>query len=86
MLTSFRDWAVLKEGRSKGIYVQDVSTEIDDLRMISWLVETSLCARANGAAALRDMLESPELFPFRIERVSAGGLLAVSPFITRTPK
>jgi hypothetical protein len=81
VLTSFRDWGVLNDGALKGIYAQGLCIEIKDPTVVSWLIEASLHARSNGSAALKDLLENPALFPFRIERVSTEGILAISPRI-----
>lgn len=35
--------------------------------------------RANGSAAIKDLLDSPSLFPFRIMHVSAEHLVSMSP-------
>ena len=81
VLTSFRDWGVLNDGTSKGIYAQASCIEVRDSTAISWLIEASLHARSSSSAALKDLLENPALFPFRIERGSAESMLSVSPRI-----
>lgn len=35
-------------------------------------------ARANGAATLKDLIDSPNFFPFRIKPIHAEGLVAAS--------
>jgi hypothetical protein len=52
---------------------------IDDHPLVSWLVDASLHARSNGSAPLKDLIESPSLFPFRLKRIAAESLLAASP-------
>jgi hypothetical protein len=81
VLTSFRDWGVLNDGALKGIYTQGLCIEIKDPTAVSWLIEASLHARSRSSAALKDLLENPALFPFRIGRVPAESMLSVSPRI-----
>jgi len=79
VLTSFRDWGVLNDGMSKGVYVPGLHTVIDDAALLCWLIEASLYARCNCSAELKDLLESPALFPFRIEQAQVEGILVNSP-------
>lgn len=79
VLRSYVDWGVLSETGTKGVYSQGVPLAIDDHPLIAWLVEASLHARANGSAPLKNLVESPSLFPFRLKRIAAEGLLAASP-------
>ena len=81
VLASFRDWGVLNNGALKGLYAQGLCIEIKDPTVVSWLIEASLHARSSSAAALKELLENPALFPFRIERGSAESILSVSPRI-----
>ena len=64
VLRSFVDWGVLSESGTKGIYNAGPPVAVDDPRLISWLAEASLHARYNGAGPLKDVIESPSLFPF----------------------
>jgi len=78
VLRSYLDWGVLQETGAKGIYSAGATLAIDDSRLIAWLAEASLHARANGSAPLRDLIDSPSLFPFRIKPVHAESLVAAS--------
>lgn len=78
ILRSYVDWGVLNESGTKGIYTASLSLIIDDPRLISWLVETSLHARSNGSAPLKDVIDSPGLFPFLLKPNRADNLLAAS--------
>lgn len=75
VLRSYVDWGLLYESGSKGIYTQGPLIRVDDPTLVSWVVEASLHARTNGSAAVRDLLESPELFPFQLKPVTADYLL-----------
>jgi hypothetical protein len=78
VLRSYLDWCVLQETGTKGIYTAGTTLAVDDSRLIAWLVEASLHARANGSAPLEDLLNSPSLFPFRLPHVSAENLASLS--------
>jgi len=79
VLRSFIDWGVLKEMGDKGVYGQGNQYPVDDPRLIAWIVEASLRARVNGSAAIKDLLDSPSIFPFRLAHVSAEHLTSFSP-------
>ena len=79
VLRSFIDWNVLKETNDKGIYVQGVQYSVKESRLIAWMVEASLHARPNGSAAIRDLLDSPSIFPFKLAPLSAEQVASLSP-------
>jgi hypothetical protein len=80
VLRSFIDWGVLSETGEKGVYRQgDVLTIQEDSGLIAWLIEASLHARENGSGAIKDLLESTSLFPFRLGHVPADYLVTKSP-------
>jgi len=78
VLRSFVDWGVLKETPEKGIYTPGLSRAINRVELIAWLVEAFLHAHPNGSVALRTVLDSTSLFPFRLRPVPADHLAAVS--------
>ena len=78
VLRSYLDWGVLQETGTKGIYSAGATLAINDSRLIAWLAEASLHARANGSAPLKDLIDSPSFFPFRIKPVRAENLVAAS--------
>jgi len=78
VLRSYLDWGVLQETGAKGIYSAGTTLAVEDSRLIAWLAEASLHARANGSAPLKDLIDSPSLFPFRIKPVHAENLVAAS--------
>jgi len=78
VLRSYLDWGVLQETGIKGIYSAGVTLAVDETCLIAWLVEASLHARAGGSAPLKELIDSPSLFPFRIKPVHAESLVAVS--------
>ena len=79
VLRSFIDWGVMNETKDKGVYAQGNQYSIQDPRLTAWLVEASLRARMNGSAAIKDLLDSPSIFPFRLTNVPAEHLASLSP-------
>ena len=79
VLRSFIDWGVLNETDDKGLYTQGDLYSIHAPALITWLVEASLYARMNGSAAIKDLLDSPSIFPFSLAHVSAEHLASLSP-------
>jgi len=78
VLRSYLDWGVLQQTGTRGIYAAGPKVAIDDSPLSTWLTEAALHSRGNGSAPLRDLLDSPSLFPFQITAVSAERLLAAS--------
>lgn len=78
ILRSFMDWGILQETGIKGIYTNGKTTSLYDSQVIVFLIEAALQAHANGSAPLKDLLESPYLFPFQIRPINAGEILARS--------
>ena len=78
VLRSYLDWGVLHETGTRGIYTAGTTLAVDDSRLIAWLAEASLHARANGSAPLNGLMDSPNLFPFRIKPIHAESLVAAS--------
>lgn len=78
VLRSYLDWGVLQEAGANGIYTAGTTLAVEDARLIAWLAEASLYARGNGSAPLKDLIDSPSFFPFRIKSVRAESLVAAS--------
>ena len=79
VLRSFIDWGVLNETQDKGVYERGQRYPVEDPVLIAWMMEASLRARSNGSAAVRDLLDSPSIFPFRLSHISAEHLASLSP-------
>lgn len=79
VLRSFLDWGVLQETGAKGMYKSGPTIYVEDPKIIAWLTETALYARANGVAQLRDVLDSPSFFPFLIKPIQAESIIAAAP-------
>jgi hypothetical protein len=79
VISSFVDWGVLYITSIKGAYISGKQYPIKDAKVIAWLVEASLHARMNGSAAIKDLLNSPSIFPFRLAHISAEQVVSLSP-------
>lgn len=79
VLRSFIDWGVLNETRNKGVYVPGKQFSIEEPKLVAWMVEASLHSRLHGSAATKDLLDSPNVFPFRLAHISADHLGSLSP-------
>lgn len=78
VLSSFVEWGVLNQTTKKGIYTAGASCSIDDPQLITWLVEASLHARPSGSAPLKDLVDSPGLFPFHIKTIRGETMMMAS--------
>ena len=78
VLRSFIDWGVLSETRDKGVYAQGKHYSIREPRLIAWMVEASFRARVNGSAPIKDLLDGPAIFPFRLAHISAEQVTSLS--------
>ena len=78
VLRSFVDWEVLKETSQKGVYIQAIPLTIDHAKLIAWLAEALLRAQPKDFVAMRTLLNSPSLFPFRLGAISADNLVSAT--------
>jgi len=78
VLRSYLDWGVLQETGTKGIYAAGKTLAINNSRLIAWLAEASLHARANASVPLKVLIDSPNFFPFRIKPIHATNLVSAS--------
>lgn len=78
VLRSYLDWGVLQKTDTKGIYTAGTTQPIDDTLLITWLIESAIHAKASGSTPLKDILDSPSLFPFRLKPTHAGTLVGAS--------
>jgi len=79
VLRSFLDWGVLRESGAKGVYAAGTVLTVNDSRLIAWLIEAALHARRPSSANLVDLLDSPNMFPFIIQRSTLDLSLLESP-------
>jgi hypothetical protein len=76
VLRSYSDWGVLQETGEKGVYPAALPQAVDDTSVMAWLVEASLHSRANRSSPLKDLFDSPSLFPFSLTPMRAERLIA----------
>lgn len=67
VLRSYLDWGVLQETGKKGIYTAGQVLVLDNVQLVSWLVEALMHSHPKGLASLKSLLESPCLFPFDVK-------------------
>jgi hypothetical protein len=67
VLRSYLDWGVLEETGKKGIYTAGQVLVLDNVQLVSWLVEALLHSHPKGSGSLKSLLESPCLFPFIVK-------------------
>ena len=79
VLRSFIDWGVLEDTHNTGVYAPGRLYQIQDRKLMAWLVEASLYAHANGTASLKDLLTSPTLFPFQLGYLAVEQVASLSP-------
>jgi hypothetical protein len=75
VLRSYFDWGVLIETNLKGTYGPGTLVSVEHPALVAWLIEACLRARSNGSAHLKELFESPSLFPFRLRSVSAEAIV-----------
>ena len=79
VVRSFVDWGVLDNTATHGRYAPAASRPVSGPELIAWLSEAALHARAGTAAPPADLLNHPNLFPFRVSYVPSRSLAAASP-------
>jgi hypothetical protein len=79
VLRSFIDWGVLNDSGNRGIYVQGKQYPFEEPKVIVWMMEASLRTRTNRSAVIKDLLDSPSIFPFRLAHISAEHVTSLSP-------
>ena len=79
ILRTFIDWGILDDTQTRGLYVQGKRYTVRDPGRIAWLAEAVLTARATGSASTKDLLGSPNLFPFRLTQIPAQQMVSLAP-------
>jgi len=79
VMRSMIDWSVLKDTNEKGIYRKGEQFSLDNPRLVAFMVEALLRSTPNGTATMKDLLNSPSLFPFRMPHFSAEKIASFSP-------
>lgn len=68
VVNCFVDWGVLSEAGSKGFYQAGSASTITDMEVSVWLMEALLLATGAASTPVKDLIQSPALFPFRMLR------------------
>lgn len=67
VLRSLIDWQVLADTEERGVYKAASSYPVNDANLALWLIEASLIASDASSSPLRIAIQTPSLFPFRLE-------------------
>ena len=78
VLRSFIDWGVLTQTAMRGVYTAGTPIVLQDSPLIAWLIEAALYSKETHSMPLRDILESPSLFPFQFVHVQPESLADAS--------
>ena len=79
IVRSFVDWGVLADTETRGRYVPGEVHPLTSPELLAWLAEAVLHARDTETAQSEDLLQQPNLFPFRVSYVPPNVLAAASP-------
>ena len=71
VLRSFLDWGVLVETKEQGVYEKGSTLRLNNPQLIAWLIRASLHAKESGVAPLRELIDSPSFFPFKLAPIQA---------------
>jgi hypothetical protein len=63
----------------KGAFSQGKQYSVKEPKLIAWIVVAFLRARSNGSAGIKDLLDSPSIFPFYLTHISAEHVAYLSP-------
>jgi hypothetical protein len=74
-LRSMVDWKVLKESKEKGIYVNGLVINLDNPKLVSWLIEATFHFLPRQAISLKELINNPVLYPFKLMEISLKYLL-----------
>ncbi len=70
VIRSYYDWQVINETGKKGIYRSGQAREISGISLITWLIEALLHTNRDQRGNFRELINSPALFPFRLDRIN----------------
>lgn len=79
VVRSFVDWGVLHDTDTRGRYAPAAPRSVSGRALVAWLAEAALHVRADAAAPPHDLLNHPNLFPFRVSYVPPRSLAVASP-------
>lgn len=68
VLRSYIDWGIISETGRKGVYQRSRSVEVSDRQLAVWLTEATFFARAATSAPMKELISSPALFPFAVDK------------------
>ena len=78
LLRSYVDWGVLTDTSQRGVYNQGKLFTVDNIKLITWLIEAQLNSVLERKASLRTLFDTPSLFPFQLSNISSDQLSKIS--------
>jgi len=78
VVRSFVDWGVLRDTQQKGVYAQGDEININNPKLLVWILEAFLHANSCDMVSIKDALDSMRLFPFKMEYLYAERLVSLS--------
>ncbi|MFC2146031.1 hypothetical protein ACFLRT_01575 [Acidobacteriota bacterium] len=76
VIRSFYDWQVIGETGKKGIYSPTGTKKISNVALILWLIEAVLHTSGDLRGNFKEIVGSPCLFPFNLDKILPGQLNA----------
>lgn len=73
-VSSFLDWDVIAESKSRGLYLAGNRTRIKNDEQLAWLVEAVLISRGRSQMAFSQLCSDPALFPILFDPFDASSL------------
>jgi hypothetical protein len=78
VISSFVDWNVLQAGDARGVYQQSEKFKISNPAVTTWILEAALRSQEKKAVPVGELIGSPRMFPFILEKTNAGVLVSHS--------
>lgn len=75
---SFTEWGVLELMNRRGLYSQTRQRLLKEPALVAWVAEASLRSYERDAVPLRELINSPNLFPFAPKKMHADHLVSFS--------
>lgn len=69
VLRAFADWGVIVDSARNGEYSPARPFPVGDLKLVAWLLESSVASAPDGVSDFRSLLNGSCLFPFQIGRI-----------------
>jgi hypothetical protein len=79
VLRSFMDWGILAETMHNGTYQKAQAIQVEDPRVVSYVLEGALRSREIHKSPFQDLIQSHVLFPFKFSFISVEQFMRYAP-------